>query len=954
MWNQQFPNSQYNPMDFSYQQQQYYSQLQQQGPPSYLSSTAAEEPLNWELVKSLDPSLLRKNNDLTSLQPFINDYIVADFENCNSRLITHPLLLRLCQVLQYSLFYMSDVQKQLQKKVEMREKEIKGIKAKYNDLEDKYKKALHIVKKRKQEFERCPICRKKYKSLEYLDKHFEKNHPVFNNAWLEIRSLKRQDGDQQLNHVEQSQNSSFGFSSAESSIISEKKHKHKHHNDGKSENHNQQQKGKSDLQKLIEMYSELKAELQRERKNREEERDKNKRKKHDENVRNLADKLSETHHLIQEAEDREDEMDMTIHDELNRSLTLATDDLNASWIAWEEQSRVLSPIQPVSHRNNHMSDSPNKGNQNNVNNNNKKDEKGGFKLLKPPKIESQNENANNNNNKGNDNVQWGTRPPTPLPEVVVPVQTKPSPSRVVSKEKRNPNRVPLILPSQPFDDPNPFSNKKPNDNDNSENSPSQSKSSSKSSKKQIMSDAKKLISSTNSTNNKEINEELIGRVATELHNQVRKTLDELYNSQEINPAQNARRVLASDYVEDKEYERINKQIKQELHDDFPLPDSTSLLNPYDISVCNDDNDSQVQQQRSLMLDDETFDQDVIGFGLPPQEEKMNESRNDSDNDIPKPIFNDVPVEEFQQNDSNKSTGENSFNDDEIEAADDEDVDNVSSANVSKSKVSDFFVAPKKQETKPNTSKYDQNYDQNVTKTFIDNDDISHSKFDQSDIPISHPTKSSKEEVVSSKDEIDRNEETIEEEDEEEEDYYYYTEEEEEEEKADKPTDQNQPNPNDAKEEPKTDQKAAKIAAMFNNKSSFQISDSGEKIVQQQPQQTKLSLNPFGANVSIAPQVNNRYDIYPVGLDYFKAKQDIEEEDDEDPHISDYEVVDEEERKQNIIDEFNKPIQPKVTPTFMENDETGDGVLQFAPIPVITEHHHSDDDDENFFSAGAFN
>ena len=134
-------------------------------PPSYMNSnynfqynnpnlyslqkpTFGEEPLDWEFVKQIDPNLLNHSNDLSILKPFISDFIVADFDYCSSTLLNHPLLIRLCKILQYSLMYMNNVQKQLQKKVEQKNKEIESISQKLKKVYSFYKKTSESLHKK--------------------------------------------------------------------------------------------------------------------------------------------------------------------------------------------------------------------------------------------------------------------------------------------------------------------------------------------------------------------------------------------------------------------------------------------------------------------------------------------------------------------------------------------------------------------------------------------------------------------------------------------------------------------------------------------------------------------------------------------------------------------------------------------------------------------------------------
>ena len=231
-----FNPSFYGGYDYFYNQQSMMQQpMMQMNQQQFMQipnpTRSTEEPLNWEMVKGIDPNLLKRTGDLSILQPFINDFIVADFEFCPSRLLSHPLLVRLCMILQHALKYMSDVQVQMQKKLEIKEKEYKAQQDKLQKVYAAYKKADNYIKKHSQNYEKCPICRKKYKSMKYLDAHFAKQHPIYNDAWLEIRSMKPQ-------------NPSYSYHE-----------KIKHYEDEKSKI------DQKDYAKLVNLYNEIKDEI---------------------------------------------------------------------------------------------------------------------------------------------------------------------------------------------------------------------------------------------------------------------------------------------------------------------------------------------------------------------------------------------------------------------------------------------------------------------------------------------------------------------------------------------------------------------------------------------------------------------------------------------------------------------------------------------------------------------
>ncbi|EAX98002.1 hypothetical protein TVAG_114540 [Trichomonas vaginalis G3] len=302
MWNGGYANSPYTGNDYGYQQQSSY-QAPSQGPP-----VTNEEPLDWELIKSIDPALLKNNPDLGPLQKFISDFIVADFETCPSRLLVHPLLIRMCQITQFALLYMSDVQKQYIRKIEGLQKDYKAQNDKMKKLYLSYKKADELLKKKSQDFERCPICRKKYKNIDYLDQHFVKHHPVYNNAWLEIRSLKPQAPPQPV----QPQQPQIPIQQT------------------------------PEFKQLMQLYTDLKEEIRVERQNNEIEKEKLQQKLIEEREKMQNELKVQNENKVQKEIPQKKK-----NKQLFETLSSAVDDLSQSWIAWEENSIIApSPQKP--------------------------------------------------------------------------------------------------------------------------------------------------------------------------------------------------------------------------------------------------------------------------------------------------------------------------------------------------------------------------------------------------------------------------------------------------------------------------------------------------------------------------------------------------------------------------------------------------------------------------------
>ena len=473
-------------------------------------------------------------------------------------------------------------------------------------------------------------------------------------------------------------------------------------------------------------------------------------------------------------------------------------------------------------------------------------------MQKPPNIDYQTSQEKNQ-------ALWQARPPTPLPEMMHVVPAKPSPSRAVNRSKsalnkKNANFVPLVLPPT-TDDNNPFTLIEKEESV----SASQSKSASKSDKNKIVSDAKRIIQHDNVQ--APISEELVGKIANELHNEVKKTIANMDASKPQNS-------IDQSYKEDSEYKRINNQLKRELREEIPMPGSPPVGVPYDISQCNVDTSQEIPKPCLDFIEEEDDEIPPSLSGITQQNSPIEHKQ--------------LPRHQMKQENEKLSF-------------------NLTSASTTN--------APNKVKEEPKA------------------------------VPVQQQEQ--KEPAESSG--------YYEEEDEEEEYYYYSDDDENEQQNTQQPqvkTQQEESKPPATQE----NAKASVISAMFNKQKSV---DSSSSMISNSSQPKKLTLNPFGANISIAPQMpaQSKVEKIPQEMDIFIANN--EKDDDDAGYVFDDEdSLTEEEKKKFMLEEFNGAAHPKLNPTFAENEKTlEDGELRFEP-PLMTQHHS--DDDENFFSDEAFN
>jgi len=166
MWNGTFyPNAPSNP------------------PPIPGQSRGKPEPIDWNLVSVLDPEIIRRVKDFDSLQQFLLHFANANFVAGDSKILFHPLSIRLCQLLQICIDFMNKGQMDLKKLTENQADEIDKLKNELALTSRKLKKSEKNLKIKSQPFEKCVICGKKFVSMDYLEKHVYIKHSDYIDHW---------------------------------------------------------------------------------------------------------------------------------------------------------------------------------------------------------------------------------------------------------------------------------------------------------------------------------------------------------------------------------------------------------------------------------------------------------------------------------------------------------------------------------------------------------------------------------------------------------------------------------------------------------------------------------------------------------------------------------------------------------------------------------------------------
>lgn len=159
------------------------------------------EPLDWNLVSILDPVIIQKVKDFDSLQKIVTNFLAANFTPNCSKILQNPLALRLCQLLQLGFQFMDESQRELKKIIDenavYKQKMINALKK----LKSKLQQTEEKLKIKSIPYDKCPICSKKFKSIDYVDKHIISKHEELLDCWECIRGRKKPEKEPELQLV---------------------------------------------------------------------------------------------------------------------------------------------------------------------------------------------------------------------------------------------------------------------------------------------------------------------------------------------------------------------------------------------------------------------------------------------------------------------------------------------------------------------------------------------------------------------------------------------------------------------------------------------------------------------------------------------------------------------------------------------------------------------------------
>lgn len=143
--------------------------------------------LDWNFISSCDPVMIHETKDFNSLQLFTSSFINSKLTQSDKAVLSHPLSFKLIQLLQITIQYMYDCQQELSSTIDELNESNKIYKQKIQLLVKEQNRTAVLLRDAYHDFEKCPVCGKKFKTIKHVDQHMKKNHSEHLLAWKSLR-----------------------------------------------------------------------------------------------------------------------------------------------------------------------------------------------------------------------------------------------------------------------------------------------------------------------------------------------------------------------------------------------------------------------------------------------------------------------------------------------------------------------------------------------------------------------------------------------------------------------------------------------------------------------------------------------------------------------------------------------------------------------------------------------
>lgn len=143
---------------------------------------------DWTYLNSLNADVLRESNNEETYENIIHSYIDAKFGNVEMQFFPFPLSRKFFEIMQLSIRFLVNKIMKLNNTIKMKNDEIEYMRHKYAKTIQKVDSLPQtILAKDVVPVHSCPVCGRFFKAMMYLDKHFNKEHLEYTDAWSALR-----------------------------------------------------------------------------------------------------------------------------------------------------------------------------------------------------------------------------------------------------------------------------------------------------------------------------------------------------------------------------------------------------------------------------------------------------------------------------------------------------------------------------------------------------------------------------------------------------------------------------------------------------------------------------------------------------------------------------------------------------------------------------------------------
>lgn len=169
---------------------QYSAPSPRQIPPTPQQTFPQTGGINWQIIAGCSPEEVAETNDIQTMRAVLETFVNAEFSQTEAQLMPNPIVAKLFRLLQIGVSYLFDCQEELQNDLTESDKKFNLLKAKEKKLNAALNKAKDMVRKKEkaaESTEKCIVCGRRFKNVEYLDGHMQRRHGALVPAWKSLR-----------------------------------------------------------------------------------------------------------------------------------------------------------------------------------------------------------------------------------------------------------------------------------------------------------------------------------------------------------------------------------------------------------------------------------------------------------------------------------------------------------------------------------------------------------------------------------------------------------------------------------------------------------------------------------------------------------------------------------------------------------------------------------------------